>query len=86
MAIGLITWIILGALAGWITSKIDSHASHNSLGNNILIGMVGALLGGLIVQFIGGSGVTGFNLYSLVVAVLGSMLFLWLLRKFGKKV
>jgi uncharacterized membrane protein YeaQ/YmgE (transglycosylase-associated protein family) len=64
---------------------MKTDASH-SLVMNIIIGMVGALLGGLVMQFIGGSGVTGFNLYSLVVSVLGSLLLLWLLRKFGHEV
>jgi uncharacterized membrane protein YeaQ/YmgE (transglycosylase-associated protein family) len=86
MAIGLFTWIILGGIAGWITSKLMKTDASHSLVMNIIIGMVGALLGGLVMQFIGGSGVTGFNLYSLVVSVLGSLLLLWLLRKFGHEV
>lgn len=73
---GIISWIILGALAGWIASKITGHdASMGGLAN-IIVGIVGALLGGLIMSLVGGTGVSGFNLPSFLVALGGAVLLL----------
>lgn len=66
----IILWIIFGAIAGWIASAIVK--SNNGIGMDILLGIVGAVVGGFIMQFFGRTGVTGFNLYSLVVAVIGA--------------
>lgn len=74
---GVITWIILGLLAGFIASKIvDRHGAGILL--DIVLGVVGALVGGWIFSLVGAHGVTGFNLYSLMVAVAGSILILFL--------
>lgn len=66
----IILWIIFGAIAGWVASVIVK--SNNGIGMDILLGIVGAVVGGFIMQFFGWAGVTGFNLYSLVVAVIGA--------------
>ncbi len=77
---GIILWIILGALAGWIASIImKTDAEQGSL-MNIVVGIVGALIGGFIMNFVGNAGVTGFNLYSLLVAILGSVVLIGLLK------
>ena len=69
---GILLWIIFGALAGWIASMImKTDASQNTL-MDIIMGVVGAIVGGFIMEFLGQSGVNGFNIYSLVVAVLGA--------------
>jgi uncharacterized membrane protein YeaQ/YmgE (transglycosylase-associated protein family) len=47
---------------------------------NVVVGVVGALIGGLLMSFFGGAGVTGFDLYSIVVSVLGAVVLLWLVR------
>jgi len=74
---GVITWIILGLVAGFIASKIvDRHGSGILL--DIVLGVVGALVGGWVFSLLGAHGVTGFNLYSLLVAVAGSTLILLL--------
>ncbi len=75
---GLITWIILGGLAGWLASLITKSSSGIFM--DIILGIVGALAGGFIMSFFGQSGVTGFNLYSIVVALLGSVVLIWLGR------
>lgn len=73
---GIISWIILGALAGWISSKImNTDASMGAMAN-ILVGIVGAVVGGYVMNFFNKSGVQGLNLYSLMVALLGSIILL----------
>ncbi|MBY0310152.1 GlsB/YeaQ/YmgE family stress response membrane protein [Patescibacteria group bacterium] len=77
---GIISWIILGGLAGWISSLIMGTDASQGIGLNILVGVVGALLGGAVFSFFGSYGVTGLNFYSLLVATIGSIILLWLLR------
>lgn len=79
---GLLSWILIGALAGGIANMLTGGQKKGCL-TNIIVGILGAFLGGLVVGLLGGTGVTGFNLYSIFVAVLGSMLFLWLARLIG---
>ena len=77
---GWILWIILGALAGWIASKIvGNDASQGAIGN-IIVGIVGALLGGFLMNMLGLGGVTlsNVNLYSIIVAIGGAVLVLLL--------
>lgn len=73
---GIITWIIFGALAGWLASLIMGRSERQGCIMNIVVGIVGASLGGLIFSLLGGHGVTGFNFYSFVVAVLGAVVLL----------
>lgn len=75
---GLITWIILGGLAGWLASLITRSSSGVFM--DIVLGIVGALAGGFIMSFFGQPGVTGFNLYSIVVAAVGAVILIWLGR------
>lgn len=77
-------WIILGALSGMVAKAIMKE--EGGLLKNIILGIVGALVGGGLVQMFGGSDVNGFNIYSFVVAVLGAMLVIYIVRLFtGKK-
>lgn len=72
---GIISWIILGLIAGFIGSKIvDKQGQGFWL--NIALGIVGALLGGFLFSLFGAHGVTGLNLYSLLVAIIGSIVVL----------
>jgi uncharacterized membrane protein YeaQ/YmgE (transglycosylase-associated protein family) len=72
---GVISWIILGLIAGFIGSKIvDKQGQGFWL--NIALGIVGALIGGFLFSLFGASGVTGLNLYSLLVAIIGSIVVL----------
>jgi uncharacterized membrane protein YeaQ/YmgE (transglycosylase-associated protein family) len=75
---GIILWIIFGALAGWIASAIMK--SNDGVLMDIVIGIVGAILGGWIMSFFGQGGVSGFNLYSLLVAILGAVVLIWIVR------
>lgn len=78
---GIIAWIILGGLAGWVASLIMKTDKQQGLFGNIAVGIVGGLVGGWLVSLLGGEGITGFNIWSFVVAVAGAMLltFVWLL-------
>jgi uncharacterized membrane protein YeaQ/YmgE (transglycosylase-associated protein family) len=71
----IIAWIILGLVAGFIASKIvNRHGEGVFL--DIVIGIVGAVVGGWIMAAVGGQGVTGFNIYSLLVAIGGAIVLL----------
>ena len=72
----IITWIIFGALAGWVASIITGRNERMGCIANIVVGIIGAFIGGFLMSFIGRSGVTGFNLYSFIVAVLGAVVLL----------
>jgi uncharacterized membrane protein YeaQ/YmgE (transglycosylase-associated protein family) len=72
-----LAWIVLGLLAGFIGSKIVNKQGEGLI-LDILLGIAGALLGGWLFNTFGASGVTGLNLYSLLVAVLGSVVLLFL--------
>jgi uncharacterized membrane protein YeaQ/YmgE (transglycosylase-associated protein family) len=79
----LVAWVLFGALAGWLTA----HIMHlkTDFWSNILIGICGAILGGALVMLLGGDGLTGFNVYSLIVSVIGGCFFTWIVRKVGTK-
>jgi len=79
---GILLWIVLGALAGWIASMLMKSSS--GLLQDIIVGIVGAVLGGWVMNFFGESGVTGFNLYSLIVAVLGAAILIAIIRAVRK--
>lgn len=82
---GIIAWIVLGGLAGWIASKIAGTDEQQGWVANIVVGMVGAMLGGFVFDLLGGSGVTGFNIWSLLVAVIGALILIAILRAFSGK-
>ena len=72
---GIISWIILGLIAGYIGSKIvDKHGQGFWL--NMALGIVGALVGGFLFDLFGASGVSGLNIYSMIVAIIGSVVVL----------
>jgi len=71
----IIAWLVVGLVAGWIGSMIVNRGGEGPL-LDIVLGIVGAVVGGFIFNMVGHSGVTGFNLYSIFVAVIGSVLVL----------
>jgi len=68
----LLTWVVLGLIAGFIASKIVDNTGAGLL-LDVVLGVVGAVVGGWLFRFFGGNGVTGLNLYSLAVAVVGAI-------------
>jgi uncharacterized membrane protein YeaQ/YmgE (transglycosylase-associated protein family) len=71
----ILAWIVLGLLAGFIASHLVNHRGEGMV-LDILLGVVGAIVGGWIFAMFGAPGVAGVNLYSIVVAVAGAVLFL----------
>ena len=71
----ILAWIVLGLIAGFIGSKIVNKSGEGVI-LDIILGIVGAVIGGWLFTRFGAAGVTGLNLYSLLVAVVGSVLFL----------
>ena len=69
---GWLAFIVLGGLAGWLASIVMGTNRKMGLLANIVVGIVGAFVGGFVFRLLGGAGITGFNIYSLFVAVLGS--------------
>ncbi len=69
---GLIYSLILGGVAGWLASILMKNDSNQGLLLDIIFGIIGGLIGGWVMNFFGQSGVTGFNLYSLIVSVIGA--------------
>jgi uncharacterized membrane protein YeaQ/YmgE (transglycosylase-associated protein family) len=77
---GILSWIILGGLAGWMATMLTGTSKSFGIFANIVIGMVGAMLGGFIVAVAGGVGVTGFNIWSFLVATGGAVVLLALVK------
>ena len=77
---GIILWIVFGALAGWIASMIMGTNAQQGIVLNIVVGVVGAILGGWIMSFFNNSGVSGFNFYSFIVAIIGACVLLALFK------
>ncbi len=75
MEMGILAWIVLGLVAGFIGSKIVNKSGEGFL-MDIVLGIVGAVVGGWLFNRFGASGVTGLNLYSLLVAVIGAVVLL----------
>ena len=75
---GIILWIIFGAIAGWITDMIME--SNHGMIEDIILGIIGAFLGGFIMNYFGQPGVTGFNIYSMIVAVIGAVTLIFIGR------
>ena len=72
---GILSWIILGLIAGFIGSKIVERQGQG-FWLNIALGIIGALVGGFLFSFFGSSGVTGLNVWSMIVAIVGSIVVL----------
>lgn len=81
---GIFTWIILGGLAGWLASMMTKNNGKMGLIKNIVVGILGAMIGGFVFGFFGSSGVTGFNLWSIFVASVGAAILLVIINLFTK--
>ena len=81
---GLIAWIILGGLAGWVASIFAGTNARMGALANIAVGILGSVVGGWIFNFFGGRGVTGLNLYSFVVALVGASVLLAVFKRIAR--
>lgn len=72
----ILAWIIFGALAGWLASILTGDNGRQGWVGNVIVGIVGAFVGGFAASLFGASGVNGFNLYSFLVAIAGAVLVL----------
>jgi uncharacterized membrane protein YeaQ/YmgE (transglycosylase-associated protein family) len=82
---GILSWILLGAIAGSLANFIDPHPSKGGILGSIVLGIVGAIVGGWIGGTLLGLDVTGINITSIIVAVVGSLLLLLLGRMFMRR-
>jgi uncharacterized membrane protein YeaQ/YmgE (transglycosylase-associated protein family) len=80
---GIIAWIVLGGIAGWIASKIMGTDASMGVMANIVVGIVGALIGGFLFSLIGASNAVEFDLFGLFVAVVGSVVLLGVVKAMG---
>jgi uncharacterized membrane protein YeaQ/YmgE (transglycosylase-associated protein family) len=80
-AMSVLGWILLGLIAGFIGSKIVNRSGQGFL-LDIVLGIVGAVVGGFLFSAIGATGITGFNLYSMFVAIVGAVIVLWAYHAF----
>ena len=76
----VIGWVIFGLVAGTIANIIDPHPSSGGIVGAIVLGIVGAMVGGFLANILLGIDITGFNLTSFVVAIAGSLLLLFVGR------
>ncbi len=83
--VDIIMWILFGALAGWIASIVAGTNARQGAIGNIVVGLIGAFIGGFIMRSLGGPGVSGFNFTSLLVAIGGAVLLLFVYNAFANK-
>jgi uncharacterized membrane protein YeaQ/YmgE (transglycosylase-associated protein family) len=78
---GLLSWIVVGLIAGWLAGKV-MKGSGFGLGGNIIVGVIGALVGGWLADVLLGinNALTGFNLTTIIVAFVGAVVVLFVLR------
>jgi uncharacterized membrane protein YeaQ/YmgE (transglycosylase-associated protein family) len=70
---GIIAWIVLGLIAGFIASLMVNHEGEGFFGD-IILGIIGAVVGGFAARLLGINGVTGFNVYSMLIAIVGAVI------------
>ena len=79
--VNILVWIIVGAIAGWLASLVMKTNSQQGLFQDIIIGIVGAFLGGFILNALGvGGGVSGLNIASILTAFIGAVILLAIIR------
>jgi uncharacterized membrane protein YeaQ/YmgE (transglycosylase-associated protein family) len=78
--IGWLAWLVVGAVAGWLASLVMKTNKRQGLLLDIVVGIVGALIGGFLFNQLGTAGVTGFNIWSIFVAFTGAVVLLAVIR------
>jgi uncharacterized membrane protein YeaQ/YmgE (transglycosylase-associated protein family) len=81
---GILSWLLFGLIVGALAKWLMPGKDPGGLFITILIGIAGAMVGGFLASLIGIGGVSGFNFGSIIVAVAGALLLLWLYRKFKR--
>lgn len=74
---GLLAWIVVGLIAGWLAKIISPGPERGGLLMTLIIGVIGALVGGALFNLFGRTGATGITPYSILVATVGAVVFLW---------
>jgi uncharacterized membrane protein YeaQ/YmgE (transglycosylase-associated protein family) len=82
---GLLSWIVVGLIAGLLARWIMPGPDPGGIIVTLLVGMAGASVGGFIVWILGGAGATGFNVWSILVATLGAVILLFLYRLVARR-
>ena len=85
---GFIAFLIFGGLVGWIASMIMGTDAQQGMLMNIIVGIIGAMIGGFLGATLLGQGITGFfDLWSWILAIVGAVVLIWLVRMFtGRRV
>ena len=78
MSVNIILWMVFGVLAGWIANTNMKRNSQMGAVANIFVGIAGATIGGFLIILLGAGGVSGFNLYNLLAAILSAVVLLFL--------
>lgn len=81
---GIIAWLLLGLVAGFIGNRLYGNGGEG-LVFDIVLGIIGAVVGGLIFSFFGATGVTGFNIWSILVAIIGALVVQWIYHNIIQK-
>jgi uncharacterized membrane protein YeaQ/YmgE (transglycosylase-associated protein family) len=81
----IIVWLILGGISGWIASKITGNDENMGIGLNLVVGIVGAFVGGWLAGIFGLGPATGLNLWSFVISIVGSVILLAIVGLFKRK-
>jgi uncharacterized membrane protein YeaQ/YmgE (transglycosylase-associated protein family) len=79
--VGIISWIVVGLIAGFLAKFLLPGDDPGGLIITTLIGMAGAVVGGILIGVLGGAGATGFNVWSILVATLGAVMLLFVYRQ-----
>ena len=83
--LGFIGWIIIGGLAGWIGSKVQNRDAQMGIGLNILVGIIGGLLGGWLLSAFGVDVAGGGLFFSFLTCLLGAVILLWIMNMVTRK-
>lgn len=75
-----VTWIVFGLIVGAVANLLDPNPNRMGVIGSVVLGVLGAVLGGLVANLVGFSGITGLNLYSFIIALIGALVVLWVGR------
>jgi uncharacterized membrane protein YeaQ/YmgE (transglycosylase-associated protein family) len=85
MLLDIVLWILFGALAGWIASKIMRTDAQMGAMANIVVGIIGAFVGGFLYRTLTGTNVEGFSILSLIIAIVGAIILIAIVKAFTSR-